>query len=175
MTQALINALTTTIRDVPDFPKPGILFKDITPVLANPRLFQDVITWVAGEFAGQQVDYVVGMESRGFIFGAPVALQLQAGFVPARKPGKLPGLTERVSYDLEYGSASLEIHVDGIKKGSKVLIVDDLLATGGTAAATVKLVRKLGGEVVACCFLVELDFLEGRKVLDVPVLSLLHY
>lgn len=175
MTQALINALTTTIRDVPDFPKPGILFKDITPVLANPRLFQDVITWISGEFAGQQVDYVVGMESRGFIFGAPVALQLQAGFVPARKPGKLPGLTERVSYDLEYGSASLEIHVDGIKKGSKVLIVDDLLATGGTAAATVKLVRKLGGEVVACCFLVELDFLEGRKVLDVPVLSLLHY
>jgi adenine phosphoribosyltransferase len=175
MGDALVDKVMATIRDVPDFPKPGILFKDITPVLANARLFSDVVNWVAGCLAGREVDQVVGMESRGFIFGAAVAPQLQAGFVPARKPGKLPAPTTSVSYDLEYGSATLEIHVDAIRPGQKVVIVDDLLATGGTAKATIDLVHQLGGEVIACIFLVELDFLNGRAQLGVPVQSLVHY
>lgn len=175
MTQMLIDAVKSTVRNVPDFPKPGIQFKDITPVLADARLFSDVVNWVAGEFAGQAVDHIVGMESRGFIFGAAVAPQLHAGFIPARKPGKLPADTVAVSYDLEYGQATLEMHRDALKPGDKVVVVDDLLATGGTAAATIELVRKLGGEVVACCFMVELDFLDGRAKLDVPITSLVHY
>ncbi|HMV66672.1 MAG TPA: adenine phosphoribosyltransferase [Myxococcota bacterium] len=164
-----------TIRDVPDFPKPGILFKDITPVLGNPRLFADVVNWVAGQLAGQRVDSIVGMESRGFIFGAAVAPQVHAGFVPARKPGKLPWRTRSASYDLEYGSATLQIHEDAIRPGDKVAIVDDLLATGGTARATIDLVRALGGEVVATIFMVELGFLGGRDRLDAPVMSLVKY
>lgn len=175
MTQALVDAVKATIRDVPDFPKPGILFKDITPVLASPRIFHDVVNWVSGQVAGVGVDLVVGMESRGFIFGAAVAPQIHAGFVPLRKPGKLPWKIEAVSYDLEYGSATLEVHQDAIRPGDQVLIVDDLLATGGTAAASVELVRRLGGHVVACIFLVELDFLGGRSLLDAPVHSLVHY
>lgn len=175
MTQRLVEQVTRTIRDIPDFPKPGILFKDITPVLADPRLFSDVVNWVAGTLAGQRVDKIVGMESRGFIFGAAVAPQVHAGFVPARKPGKLPYRSISVSYDLEYGSNTLQIHEDAIKPGEKVAIVDDLLATGGTAQATVDLVRKLGGEVVSCIFLVELAFLQGRWKLDCPVVSLISY
>jgi adenine phosphoribosyltransferase len=175
MSQRLVEQVTQTIRDIPDFPKPGIMFKDITPVLGDPRLFADTVNWVAGQLAGQAVDKIVGMESRGFIFGAAVAPQVFAGFVPARKPGKLPYESVSVSYDLEYGSATLEIHKDAIKPGDKVAIVDDLLATGGTAKATVDLVRKLGGEVVACIFLVELAFLQGRWKLDCPVMSLVSY
>lgn len=175
MNEHLVAQVLGTIRDVPDFPKPGILFKDITPVLAHPRLFSDVVNWVAGTLAGQQVDLIVGMESRGFIFGAAVAPQVHAGFVPARKPGKLPADTASVSYDLEYGSAALHIHRDAIRPGQKVAIVDDLLATGGTARATLDLVRQLGGDVVGCIFLVELDFLGGRATLDCPVTSLIHY
>lgn len=174
-TDALAQLVRDTIRDVPDFPKEGILFKDITPVLKNPRTFGDVLNWVANCLAGQRVDGIVGMESRGFIFGAAVAPHLQAGFIPARKPGKLPAETVSQSYDLEYGSATLEVHADAISPGDQIVVVDDLLATGGTAKATVDLVRKLGGEVVACVFMVELDFLDGRKLLDMPVHSLVHY
>lgn len=175
MSDALVNAVKATIRDVPDFPKPGILFKDITPVLQDARLFSDCVNWVAGTFAGTYVDHVVGMESRGFIFGAAVAPQLHAGFIPARKPGKLPYHRISESYDLEYGSNTLEIHQDALKPGDKVVIVDDLLATGGTAAATLALCRKAGAEVLGCVFLVELGFLQGRARLDVPVFSLAIY
>ena len=171
----LITDVTTTIRDIPDFPKAGILFKDITPVLSNPALFSRVIEWMAAQTEGQQIDQIVGMESRGFIFGAPLVSHLNAGFVPARKPGKLPYQKVGVDYALEYGTARLEIHVDAIKPGEKVLVVDDLLATGGTAAATIDLIKQVGGVVVAALFLVELDFLNGRDQLDVPVKSLVHY
>lgn len=157
--------LKATIRDIPDFPKPGILFKDITPVLSDPALLRATIDWFAERHAGQKIDAVVGMESRGFIFGSPLAMALNAAFVPARKPGKLPYDSVGVEYDLEYGSARLEMHVDAIPKGAKVLIVDDLLATGGTAKATVELVEQLGGEVVSCCFAIELGFLPGREAL----------
>lgn len=173
--KALSDCVRETIRDVPDFPKPGILFKDITPVLESPRLFADVMTWFSSQFGGQRVDKVVGMEARGFIFAAGMAPILHAGFVMARKPGKLPWRTEGIRYDLEYGTATLEAHVDSIKPGERVVIADDLLATGGTAKATVDLVRRLGGEVVGCCFMVELNGLGGREALDVPVISLVRY
>jgi adenine phosphoribosyltransferase len=171
----LVTRVRETIRDVPDFPKPGILFKDITPVLADARLFTDVVNWMAGTLAGERLDKIVGMESRGFIFGAAVAPRVQAGFVPARKPGKLPCAVERVSYDLEYGSNTLEMHRDAIRPGDRVAIVDDLLATGGTAAATVDLVRRLGGEVVMTVYMVELAFLSGRRLVNAPVASLIVY
>ncbi len=157
--------LRKAIRDIPDFPKPGIMFKDITPVLADPKLFRATVDRFAEMYAGDHVDVVVGMESRGFLFGAPLAMELSASFVPARKPGKLPYKTIAVSYDLEYGSATLEIHTDAIQKGDKVLVVDDLLATGGTARATCELVEKLGGTVAGCLFVVELGFLDGRAQL----------
>ncbi|MFZ5477232.1 MAG: adenine phosphoribosyltransferase [Myxococcota bacterium] len=162
----LETQLKATIRDVPDFPKPGILFKDITPVLAQPRLLHAVTEHLAELYRKEKVDAVVGMESRGFIFGAPLAMALGAAFVPARKPGKLP--YDRVSeeYALEYGTARLDMHVDAVKKGERVLIVDDLIATGGTAVATANLVRKLGGDVVACAFVIELTFLDGRRALS---------
>lgn len=164
------------VRDIPDFPKPGIMFKDITPLLADPVLFRDTIRQFAAHFKGQQIDAVVGMEARGFLFGAPLAMELSAAFVPARKPGKLPYKTHAVSYDLEYGSATLEIHQDAIKPGDRILIVDDLLATGGTARATIQLVEKMGGTVHACCFVVELAFLDGRALLgDAPIQSLVTY
>jgi len=169
-------ALRATIRDIPDFPKPGILFKDITPILADPKLLRSTIDWFAERYAGEHIDAVVGMESRGFIFGAPLAMALSAAFVPARKPGKLPYKSIGVEYDLEYGSARLEMHVDAVAPGAKVLIVDDLLATGGTAKATIDLIEKLGGEVVACCFVVELGFLPGREALgDKTVHSIVTY
>jgi adenine phosphoribosyltransferase len=172
----LEQRLRANIRDVPDFPKPGIMFKDITTLLADPKLFRSTVDAFAQQYAGEHIDVVVGMESRGFLFGAPLAMELSAGFAPARKPGKLPYDKIAVSYDLEYGSATLELHTDAIEKGDKVLIVDDLLATGGTAAATIELVEKLGGTVVACCFVVELGFLDGRAALgDVPVHSLVIY
>ncbi len=169
-------ALRATIRDIPDFPKPGILFKDITPVLSDPKLLQETIDWFADRYSDEGIDAVVGMESRGFIFGTPLALALSAAFVPARKPGKLPYDSVGVEYDLEYGSARLEMHTDAFAKGAKVLIVDDLLATGGTAKATIDLVEKLGGTVVGCCFVVELGFLPGREALgDVDVHSIITY
>jgi len=172
----LESRLKSTIRDVLDFPKPGILFKDITPVLADPKLFRATVDHFAELYAGSHIDVVVGMESRGFLFGAPLAMALSAAFVPARKPGKLPYESIEVSYSLEYGTATLVMHSDAVRKGQKVLIVDDLLATGGTASATCKLVERLGGQVVACCFVIELGFLDGRKALQgVPVESIVHY
>lgn len=168
--------LQGVIRDVPDFPKPGILFKDITPILQNPGLMRDLTGYFANTFAEQGIEAVVGMESRGFIFGTPLAMALNAAFVPARKPGKLPYERVSESYALEYGTATLDMHTDGVRPGQRVLIVDDLLATGGTAAATSRLVQKLGGVVVGFAFVVELDFLSGRSVLGgVPVTSLVHY
>ncbi len=158
--------LKTFIREVPDYPKPGILFYDITTILQDPhalRMTVDRFVWL---FSGKRVDKVVGMESRGFIFGPIVAYNLNAGFVPVRKPGKLPSDTVSESYDLEYGSDTLEMHSDAVKEGENVLIVDDLIATGGTALATSKLVESLGGKVVGLAFLIELTFLEGRKHLD---------
>jgi adenine phosphoribosyltransferase len=168
----LLDDLDAKIRDVPDFPKPGILFKDITPVLLDPTLFGRVVSWMAAGY--EDIDCVVGMESRGFIFAAALVPHLDAGFVPARKQGKLPADTIAVEYDLEYGSACLEVHSDAIRPGQRVLIVDDLLATGGTAAATIELVERLGGVVVGCCFMIELDFLNGAERLTVPVRSLIH-
>ncbi|NNL67996.1 MAG: adenine phosphoribosyltransferase [Myxococcales bacterium] len=164
------------IRDVPDFPKEGILFRDITPLLADPSAFAAATEAMAGPFREQRIDKVIGIESRGFFLGGPLALALGAGLVIVRKPGKLPWKTRSVSYDLEYGTDTVEMHEDAVAPGERVLIVDDLIATGGTAAATVELARHGGAEVVACVFLVELEFLEGRKKLDVDrVHSVLHY
>ncbi len=157
--------LKTSIRHVPDFPKPGILFYDITTLLQDPAGLRAALDSLATPFMGQGIDLVVGIESRGFIFGAPVADRIGAGFAPVRKPGKLPSKTVRATYDLEYGSDSLEIHDDAVNKGQRVLIVDDLLATGGTAKAVVGLVKGLGGDVRGLAFLIELVGLEGRKKL----------
>ena len=162
------------IRDVPDFPKPGIIFKDITPMLADGAAFAAVISEMAA-FVGSDVDAIVGVESRGFIFGAALAHKLGLGLVTVRKPGKLPADVHSVEYELEYGMDRLEIHRDALSRGHKVVVVDDLLATGGTASATVQLIEKLGAEVAACLFVIELDFLQGRKALqNVNVQSLLH-
>ncbi len=164
------------IRDVPDFPKEGIIFKDITPVLKDADNFAALIDRMAMKWQDMNIDYVVGAESRGFIFGAPLALKLKAGFIPVRKPGKLPYRRMSESYELEYGSDTLEIHEDAIEKGSRVLITDDLLATGGTCAAVVRLVEKLGGEVKGIAFLIELDFLRGRdKMKGYEIDSVIHY
>lgn len=168
--------LKKLIREVPDFPKKGILFYDITTLLKDKVGFASLIDLFSENYIGKQVDLILGMEARGFIFGPALAYRLNAGFVPVRKPGKLPAETAKVSYDLEYGSNSLEIHKDAIQKGQRVLIVDDLLATGGTAVATTQLVRELGGEVAGLGFVVELDFLKGRdKLAQYDVFSLLHY
>ena len=164
------------IRNVPDFPKKGILFYDITTLLKDKQAFSDVMKSLADRYRDHRVDLVVGIESRGFIFASALALQLRAGFVPVRKPKKLPAKTLSVTYDLEYGQDSLEIHEDAIGKGQRVLVVDDLLATGGTAAAVLKLVRQLGGKVVGVAFLVELEFLNGRKKLSgYDVYTMLKY
>lgn len=158
-------ALQDRIRDVPDFPKPGVMFKDITTLLKDKDEFRSAVDQLAERFHGERIDQVVAAESRGFIFGAPLAYLLRAGFVPARKLGRLPAETVRTEYELEYGSNFVEIHVDAISHDDRVLIVDDLLATGGTVAATAELVRRLGGEIVGLAFLAELGFLEGRKKL----------
>ena len=154
--------LAKAIRDVPDFPKPGILFKDITTLLKDGRLFRAAIDGLIAAIGTKPIDVVVGMESRGFIFGAPIAYALGVGFVPVRKLGKLPAEVVSVAYDLEYGSATLEMHTDAIAPGARVLIVDDLLATGGTVAGTIELVRRLKGEIVGLAFLIELTALRGR-------------
>ncbi len=153
------------IRDVPDFPKPGILFKDITPVLADPQALVEVLDGMVGLFAGEKIDKVAATESRGFIFGVPLATRLDAGFVPIRKPGKLPWETRSVSYSLEYGEGSLEVHADAFAKGERVLFVDDLLATGGTAKGSCDLIVQQGAEVVGLAFFIELGFLSGRELL----------
>jgi adenine phosphoribosyltransferase len=164
------------IRDVPDFPKPGILFKDITPLLADPRAFHIVLDSLAHRFIGEHVDAVVGVDARGFIFGGALAARLNASFVPARKPGKLPAAVNRVQYDTEYSTAELEMHSGSIAEEAHAIVVDDLLATGGTAKAAADLVRKQGGYVVAFAFVIELGFLGGReKLLPVRVESVLTY
>lgn len=165
MVSGLATELRGAVRDIPDYPKPGIVFKDITPLLGDPRLFGLACNAMADAFSSQGVSHVIAIESRGFIFGGAVAARLGAGLVPVRKVGKLPFKTERVEYALEYGSDSLEIHVDALGLGSRVLVVDDVLATGGTAAATIRLARKLGGEVIGCAFLIRLGFLPGLSAI----------
>lgn len=168
--------LTAFIRDVPDFPKPGIVFKDITPLLSDAGAFCSTIEQLAQPYRGGAVDQIIGIESRGFIFGAALALELGVGFVPIRKPGKLPSDRISAEYELEYGTDKIEIHTDAISEGQKVALVDDLLATGGTMAAACKLVSELKGEIVGISFLIELDFLEGRKRLeDLPIHTLINY
>ena len=170
-----INELRRLVRDIPDFPKPGILFRDITPLIGDARAFAAMVDLMAEPFLGK-VDTVLGIESRGFIVGAPVAYRLGVGLTIARKPGKLPFHTIGETYELEYGSAGLEVHEDGLVRGARVLIVDDLLATGGTAAATAALARKLDASIVSCAFVIELNALGGRARLDaVPCFSLIQY
>jgi len=164
------------VRDVPDFPKPGIVFKDVTPLWADADAFRFSIDAIADHFAGVEVDRVVGIEARGFILAAPVAYRFGAGFVPVRKPGKLPAEIASEDYELEYGTDRLEVHRDGVLAGQRVLVVDDVLATGGTAAATIRLVETLGGLVVGLGFLIELGFLGGRRRLDgYEMVSLITY
>jgi adenine phosphoribosyltransferase len=171
-----MHRLETLIRPIPNFPKPGIVFRDITPLLANPKAMRLAVHQLLHPFMGEPVDMVAGMEARGFIFGALCAQELGAGFVPLRKPGKLPHRTESMSYALEYGDNALEVHVDALGHGHRVLLVDDLIATGGTAAASCALVERLGGTVVGCAFLIELDALNGRAALgERRVHTLLHY
>ena len=153
------------IREVPDFPSPGILFRDITPLLADPQALNEVVELLVERYRNAGIQKIVGIESRGFIFGAPLACRLGAGFVPARKLGKLPHQVIQESYDLEYGVSTLTMHVDAIKPGEKVLVIDDLIATGGTIAATCKLVERLGGEIVEVASIIELAFLNGREKL----------
>ena len=168
--------LKALICDIPDFPKPGILFRDITTLLSDPAGLRYSIDTLASKIEDWQPEYIVGMESRGFIFGAALAYKLGIGFIPIRKPGKLPAAVWSVEYALEYGTDKLEIHQDAALPGSRIAIVDDLIATGGTAAATAKLVREIGGDLVGCAFLIELDALDGRSHLpDVPIISLVHY
>ena len=176
MTARSIDDLRAKIREVPDFPKPGILFYDITTLLRDGDAFREVIDRRAEAVKGERIDLVVGMESRGFIFAAPLADRLGAGFVPVRKLGKLPAETIEVEYDLEYGTATLEIHRDAITKGQRVLVVDDLLATGGTVLGTIELVRRLGGEIAGLSFMVELNSLGGRaKLGEFAIHTLIAY
>jgi adenine phosphoribosyltransferase len=168
--------LEQAIRNVPDFPKAGIQFKDITPVLADAKLFSGSIDLLTDGFKPGEVDAVVGIDARGFIFAAAAAVKLQAGFVPVRKKGKLPYHTHEQSYELEYGNATVAVHVDALKPGARVLLIDDLLATGGTAAAAAALVHRLGARILEISFLIELSFLGGRqKLKDYPVRSLISY
>ena len=171
-----VEALKALVRTVPDFPKPGILFYDITTLLCDSQGFRDTVDAIAAPYMGEDIDQVIGIESRGFILGAAVANALGCGFVPVRKPGKLPGATHREAYSLEYGDNALEIHQDACGNQQRILIVDDVLATGGTAKATVDLARKAGGKIIGVAFLIELDFLNGRsKLPGEPVYSVLRY
>ena len=165
------------IRSIPDFPKPGILFKDITTALKDAQTLKKMIDFISENFKNEKIDYIIGLESRGFIFGMPVAYNLNAGFIPIRKPNKLPAETLSESYSLEYGTDALEIHLDALNKGDKVLIIDDLLATGGTCAAACNLVYKTGAKIVGCAFVIELNDLKGREKLprDIRVVSMVEY
>jgi adenine phosphoribosyltransferase len=168
--------LARAVRNIPDFPQPGIQFKDITPVLADPRLLSGCIEMLTANFEPGSVDAIVGIDARGFIFAAAAALKLKAGFVPVRKKGKLPYKTYEQTYDLEYGSNTVAIHVDAIRPGSRVLLIDDLLATGGTAAAAAALLQKVGAKILEVTFFIELSFLKGReKLAGFPVRSLVIY
>jgi len=171
-----MERLKNKVRDIPDFPKPGIVFKDITPLVKDPAALRLTVHQLLHPFLGRDITAVAGMEARGFIFGSLVAWELGVPFIPLRKPGKLPYDVQSVSYDLEYGSAELQVHIDAVDKNDKVLLIDDLLATGGTAKASCELIEKLGASVVACAFVVELSFLAGRELLkDYEVHTLLHY
>jgi adenine phosphoribosyltransferase len=171
-----VASIRQAIRDIADFPKPGVVFRDITPLLSNGQLFRRTIDILAGRYRGQKIDTVLGIESRGFIIGSALAYNLGAGFCIVRKPGKLPYQTHSASYELEYGTDRLEIHVDALPAKARVIIADDLIATGGTAAATAQLVSKLGGTVVECAFVIELSFLKGReKLKPYGVFSLVQY
>ncbi|MDI6816144.1 MAG: adenine phosphoribosyltransferase [Actinomycetota bacterium] len=168
--------LKAYVRDIPDWPKEGIMFRDITPLLANPKSFKYAIDAIADHYKGQQIDAILGAEARGFILASALAYALDCGFIPARKPGKLPYNTCKAEYELEYGFDSLEMHEDAIKKGQNILVVDDVIATGGTAAAKIELVKLLGGNVVGIAFLIELSFLNGRSKLNgQDVFSLITY
>jgi len=170
------SELQNFIRAIPDFPKAGILFRDITPLLKDPRAFAATVDLLADEFIGEDVDYVVAIEARGYVIGAPLAYKLGAGLIPVRKPGKLPYTTIKADYALEYGTNSLEVHSDALAQGNRVIVVDDLLATGGTASATKSLVERLGGEVIGAGFIIELAALGGRaKLGSTPVRTLLTY
>ncbi len=171
-----MHRLKAKIRDIPDFPEPGIIFRDITPLVADPSALQLSVYQLLQPFLGENINAVAGMEARGFIFGSLVAWELGVGFIPLRKPGKLPYDVQSVSYDLEYGSAALEVHTDAVNAGDHILLIDDLIATGGTAKASCQLVEALGGEIVGCAFVIELDALKGReKLSNYRVHSLLHY
>src|SRR5205085_5502342 len=171
-----IETLRTTIRDVPDFPKAGIIFKDITTILKDGSLFRASVDLFLEQCRGRKIDKVVGIDARGFLFGSAVAYELGIGFVPLRKKGRLPYKTETAAYTLEYGEAEMELHIDAIEKGEKVVLVDDLLATGGTSASAVTLIKKVGGDLIAAIFLIELEFLHGRdKLKPILVTSFLKY
>ena len=173
-----LNYVRSTVRQVPDFPKPGILFLDITTATKDAKAMNLMIEFLYEKFKDEKIDYVAGIESRGFIFGAPLACKLGAGFVPIRKPNKLPADTIKESYSLEYGTDTIEMHADAVKAGDRVLVIDDLLATGGTAVAACNLVKKVGAEVVAAAFIIELDSLKGREKIEnngVKVVSMLNY
>lgn len=171
-----LEKLRAAVRDVPDFPKPGIIFKDITPILANGKLFRTAIEAFLENCRGKEIDKVVGIDARGFLFGSAVAYDLGVGFVPLRKKGRLPYITESAKYSLEYGEAEMELHVDAIERGEKIVLIDDLLATGGTSASATTLIRKVGGVLLEAQFLIELEFLHGRKKLEsTPVVSFLKY
>src|SRR5262245_49572656 len=168
--------LAAYIRDIPDFPKPGILFKDITPLLANPGAFQEAIRRLVGHYQSRPIDAVAAAEARGFLFAAPLSLLMNKPLVPLRKPGKLPYTTHKLQYDLEYGSAELHVHIDGFHPGAQVLLVDDLLATGGTLEAACKLIERAGAKVASCAVLVELSFLKGRdRLAPNEVFALIKY
>jgi adenine phosphoribosyltransferase len=175
MNANLTSSIKNLIREVPDFPKPGINFYDITPVLQNADTFISIVNFLVKRYENIKPDVIVAIEARGFIFGAPIAAALGASFVPVRKHGKLPSDVESASYSLEYGEDALEIHCDAIENAHKVLVVDDLLATGGTAKSTCDLIERLGGHVLECCFIIELLELKGREKFDVPCFSLIQY
>ncbi len=177
MPSTSISQLRDSVRNIPDFPKPGILFRDIMPILKDPALFEETLNWFQEQLRSSGVEYIVGIESRGFILGAALAHKMKIGFVPARKMGKLPGLVERHEYDLEYGSDCIEMHADAFPPGSKIAIIDDLLATGGTAGATVTLTQRLQGDIVAIAFMIELEMLKGRNALPsgIPLYAMIGY
>ena len=176
MSSEMVKRLQSAVRDVPDFPKKGIMFKDITPVLSDPELFRASIDLFLERCRGKEVDKIVGIDARGFLFGSAVAYELGLGFVPIRKRGKLPYRTDTAKYSLEYGEAEMEMHTDAVTKGERVVLVDDLLATGGTSAAAAALIRNAGAYLVEAQFLIELEFLEGRKRLEpTPVMAFLKY
>ena len=176
MDSAIVERLRAAVRDVPDFPKEGITFKDITPVLSDPGFFRASIDLFLERCRGMEIDKIIGVDARGFVFASAVAYELGVGFVPIRKRGKLPYRTEIAKYALEYGEAEVEMHTDGVTPGERVVLIDDLLATGGTSAAAALLIRKAGGQLLEAQFLIELEFLEGRKRLEpTPVIAFLKY